>query len=406
MAMLACKFRLYPTRAAEEKLESALNGCRIIYNEILGRMNEAREHGTRLNEDNTQDIAKNVRNSGPAFRHVHSKVAQMVSRRMWASIKALAALKRKGKRVGRLRFKPRGRFTSIEYNQSGFEVLPGSVWLSKIGTVKCVTHRELPGIAKGVVIKKAVDGKWWAAVQCKVPKREAAATIATPREVGIDVGVSVFAMDSNGNATANPKFMSKAMPAMRAAQKSLSRKRRGSGRYRKARVKLAALYAKIVNKRRDFLQKLSTWYVANYDVICVEKLNIRGLARKGRCKTLHRNIMDASWGEFFHMLSYKASSAGKRVVLVNPRGTSKDCSRCGTPVPKKMWERVHSCPACGITLDRDYNAALNILARGTGRAPVSAEGRPLPDATVTIPVAGGDGQAVPMKREAPPFMAG
>ena len=403
MAMLACKFRLYPSRAIEEKLESALNGCRIIYNEILGQMNDAREHGTRLTEKETQDIAKHVRKSGPAFRNVHSKVAQMVSRRMWASIRALAALKRKRHRVGRLRFKPRDRFTSIEYNQSGFEIRPGELWLSKIGTVKCVTHRELPGVAKGVVIKKAADGKWWAAVQCNVPKREARA-ILDPREVGIDVGVSVFAVDSDGNTTANPKFMDKAMPAMCKAQKTLSRRKRGSNRYHKARVKLAKLYGDIVNKRHDFLQNLSMWYVATYDVICVERLNISGLARKGRCKTLHRNIMDATWGEFIHMLMYKASSAGTRVVLVDPRCTSQDCSGCGTRVHKQLWERVHSCPACGITLDRDLNAALNIIARGTGRAPTSAEGRPLPD--VTVHYTGADGQAVPMKREAPPFMTG
>jgi putative transposase len=403
MAMLACKFRLYPSRAAEEKLVSALNGCRVIYNEILGQMNDAREIGNRLSEAGTQRIAKEMRNSGPAFQHIHSKVAQMVSRRLWASIRALAALKRKGKRVGRLRFKPRDRFTSIEYNQSGFEILPGAVWLSKIGEVKCVTHRELPGVARGVVVKHAGDGKWWAIVQCAVPKREARAILA-PREVGIDVGVSVFAMDSNGNATANPKFMAKAMPALRKANKSLSRKRRGSNRYRKARVNLSKLYSKIVDKRHDFLHKLSAWYVANYDVICVEKLNIRGLVMKGRCKALHRNIADAAWGEFIGMLRYKASSAGKAAILVDPSGTTTDCSRCGTRVPKQLWERVHSCPVCHLVIDRDLNAALNILARGTGRAPTSVEGRPLPASTVLLTVA--SGQAVPVKREAPPFMAG
>jgi putative transposase len=401
--MLACKFRLYPSRADEEKLVSALNGCRAIYNEILGQMNDAREIGNRLSESDTQRIAKEMRNIGPAFQNVHSKVAQMVSRRLWASIRALAALKRKGKKVGRLRFKPRDRFTSIEYNQSGFEVRSGSIWLSKIGDIKCITHRGLPGVARGIVIKHASDGKWWAIVQCAVPKREISA-ILEPREVGIDVGVSVFAMDSNGNATANPKFMDKAMPALRKASKSLSRKRRGSGRYRKARVKLSRLYATIANKRHDFLHKISSWYVANNDVIYIEKLNIRGLVMKGRCKTLHRNIMDAAWGEFIHALVYKASSAGKRALLVDPRHTSSDCSRCGTRVPKQLRERVHSCPVCHLVVDRDYNAALNILARGTGRAPTSAEGRPLPASTVLRTVAGE--QAVPVKREAPPFMAG
>ena len=402
MVMLACKFRLYPSRAVEEVLESALNGCRIIYNEMLGRMNDAREQGTRLTEAETQLVAKEMRKSGPAFRHVHSKAAQMVSRRLWASIRALAALKRHGKRVGRLRFKARGRFTSIEYNQSGFEVRPGEVCLSKIGTVKCITHRELPGVVRGVVIKHASDGKWWAAVQCKVPKREAAA-ILEPREVGIDVGITTFAVDSDGNETGNPKFMDKALPALRAAQKALSRKKRCSGRYRKARVKLSKLYGTIADRRHDFLHKLSTWYVSNYDVICVEKLNIRGLAMKGRCKTLHRNIADAAWGEFIRMLVYKASSAGKRVVLVDPRGTTTDCSRCGTPVPKQLWERIHSCPACGFTCCRDYNAARNILARGTGRAPTSVEERPIP--AIPVQATGNGGQAVPMNREAPPFTA-
>ena len=402
MAMLACKFRLYPSKAIEVMLDSALNGCRIIYNEMLGQMNDAREHGTRLTSTDTQRIAKELRTSGPAFDHVHSKVAQMVSRRLWASIRALAALKRKGHRVGRLRFKPRDRFTSFEYNQSGFEIRDGSIWLSKIGEIKCVTHRELPGIARGVVIKHASDGKWWALVQCRVPKHEARAIIE-PREVGIDVGISTFAMDSEGNATVNPKFMTKALPSIRKANKALSRKKRGSNRRYKARVKLAKIYGKITDQRHDFLQKLSRWYVDNYDVICVEKLRIKALSMKGKCKTLHRNIMDAAWGEFVHMLVYKASSAGKRVILVDPRGTTTDCSRCGTPVPKQLWERVHSCPVCGLTCDRDYNAAINILARGTGRAPISVEERPLP-ANAMQDIAA-DGQAVPMKREATPFKA-
>ena len=163
------------------------------------------------------------------------------------------------------------------------------------------------------------------------------------------MGLKHFLSDSNGRQIENPKFYEKSLARLRVAHRVLSRKKKGSENRAKARVRLARVYERLENQRDDFLHKLSRFYVNNYDVIVVEDLNIKGMVRN---HTLAGKILDASWGKFLQMLSYKAENAGRVLVKVNPRGTSK--------------EYKHG------KLDRDYNAALNILERG-----LAGLGRPL-----------------------------
>jgi len=129
-----------------------------------------------------------------------------------------------------------------------------------------------------------------------------------------------------------------------------------------------------VNQRNDFLHKLSRFYANNYDAIFVEDLRIQNLVRN---HNLAQRILDASWSRFFQLLSYKAESAGGMVVKKNPGRTSQACSNCGQKVPKALGERIHHCPYCGVEMDRDYNAALNILKAGLGRPEEPVEMRPL-----------------------------
>ncbi len=322
-----------------------------------------------------------LKEENPELKKVYSKVLQMVNHQLWNNIKAISRLKKNGKKVGKLRYKKRGRFKSLNYNQSGFsiDVRNNRISLSKIGSVKAKIHRGIDGKVKGIWIKKYPSGRWYAIVQVE---KEIEIKQKTGRMIAIDVGIEKFLVDSDGRIVEYPKFIDGTIERVKKVQKELSRKKKGSKNYEKCRMRLAKLYEKLNNQRRDFLHKLSNYklsnyYTNNYDVIYVEDLNILRLVSKGKRKTLHRHILDASWGNFIRMLSYKAEGAGRTVVKVSPTNTSKRCARCGTIVDMKLSDRVFRCPVCGWTVDRDYNASLNILKSGLGRPVVPVEREPL-----------------------------
>jgi putative transposase len=233
-------------------------------------------------------------------------------------------LKRNCKKVGRLRFKGKGWYKTFTYNQSGFKMVKTGkrldlLYLSKIGDVPIRMHRKVEGKVKQVVIKRHNSGKWFAYI-CVIRTPETFEKRDLEKVVGIDVGIKHFLTDSEGRRVLNPKFYERTLERVRILHRNLSRKEGGSKNREKARIKLAKAYEKLVNQRNDFLHKLSRFYVNNYDIICVENLNIKGLVRNYR---LARKILDASWGKFLQLLEYKAESAGVRVVKVDPRGTSE-----------------------------------------------------------------------------------
>jgi len=215
----------------------------------------------------------------------------------------------------------------------------------------------------------------------------------------IDMGIEKFLVDRDGRAVEYPKFIDKTIERIKRIQKDLSRNKKGSKNYEKCKKRLVKLYDKLNNQRKDFLHKLSKYYADNYKVIYVKDLNIRGLVRKGKANTLHRHILDASWGEFIRKLSYKVEGTGRAVVKVSPHTTSKRCARCGAIVDIKLSDRVFRCPVCGWTADRDYNASLNILKAGSGRPAVPVEREPLLQTLSYKDVV--LGQNLSMKQEAP-----
>lgn len=258
----------------------------------------------------------------------------------------MAKLKENGRKIGKLRFKGKGRFKAMNYNQSGFKLKGKKLILSKIAEIPINLHREINDKIKGVIIKRESSGKWFAILQVEdtpIPLPE------THKTIGIDVGLKHFLTDSEGRQIQNPKFYEESLERMRIEHKKLSRKKKSSKNREKQRIKLAKAYEKLANQRNDFLHKLSRFYVNNYGAITVEDLNIKNMVRN---HNLAGRILDASWGKFLQMLSYKAEGAGRRLMKVNPRGTSAEY---------KYGE-----------LDRDYNASLNILERG-----LSGLGRPL-----------------------------
>jgi putative transposase len=300
-------------------------------------LNKAKAEGRKLSQKDTQAFIVKLRTEKPELGQVYSKVLQMVNYQLWSNIRALSALKRNGQKVGKLRFKGQW-FKTLNYNQSGFRLEGKKLFLSKVEAINIKLHRSIYGQVKGVFIKRQPSGKWFAVFQVENSK---ANVTEVGGVVGLDVGIKHFLSESDGRQVENPKFYEKSLAGLRIAHRTLSRKKRGSKNRAKAKVKLGRAYEKVVNQRDDFLHKLSRFYVNNYDVVCVEDLNVTGMVRN---HNLAQKILDASWSKFLQMLSYKAENAGRAFLKVNPRGTSRKY---------KHGE-----------LDRDYNASLNILERG------------------------------------------
>ena len=298
----------------------------------------------------------------PILRNYHSKMLQMVSTKVAAAWAALEELKKRGRESGKgkLQFLKDGECNSFTYNQSGFKLeqcFDGKslLRLSIIGHIEVRIHRKLPIHLKQVTILRQA-GKWFAIIACAI-LRKLYSNIRYTKPVGIDVGITNYAYDSDDNHVDNPLFLSKEMKPLRRMQRKVSRRVRGSHNYKKAVSWLQRLHARIANKRRNFLHNLSTEYSRNFDLIFVEKLRLQGM-NKNHC--LARHIMDSSWGMFKQMLQYKTN----RLVEVDPHNTSVKCSKCDNLVPKTLAIRLHECDRCGSVLSRDYNAALNILHKG------------------------------------------
>jgi len=335
--MLAYRFRLYPSREQEKNLLRTLEACRFVYNQMLKWVGEQKK--SDLFE--LKRRLPNLKEKHPWLKEVYSQALQNEVLKLFNNLRVLSALKRKGKRVGKLRFKGRGWFKSFVYPQFGFRIENNRLILSKIGKVPIKIHRKIRGRIKRLTVKHESSGKWYAIFQVDDGQDESRLLPKTGKIIGIDVGIRHFLTDSQGRQIENPRFYEHLLKRIRIRHKQLSRKKKGSKNREKARIRLARVYEKLVNQRNDFLHKLSRFYVNSYDVIAIEDLNIAGMTKN---RNLARHILDASWGKFFTYLSYKAERAGKVVVRVNPRGTSQEYKNG--------------------KLDRDYNAALNILERG------------------------------------------
>lgn len=380
--MLLCYTqKVYPDAELESALVFTLDACRFTYNKLLEHIRD-----TKCSKYDSQAYLVDLKEQHPFLQNVYSKTLQMVNHNLWSNIKALSGSKKKGRKVGKLRFRAKDRFRTFQLNQSGFSFTDKGLKLSKIGTLP-VTFDVDPNTVKGVVITKKRN-YWQVAVQVEEPDVD---IIIPQSSVGIDLGLSSFSTDSNGLQIENPRFSKNAEPKLKKVHRSLSRKVKGSNNWKKAKAKLSESYEKVKNQRKDFAHKVSRMYVNTYDQIIIEDLNIKQL-KEHKFKSTRRSVSDVSWNQFISFLTYKAESAGKFLIKVNPKNTSQICSFCGSYVQKDVSVRVHTCN-CGLSLDRDYNAALNILNRGIGHPSQPVELQPLHHLSVM--------QVVSMKQEAP-----
>ncbi len=376
----AFKYRIYPSRKQEARALRQFDLCRTLYNGLLQQCKDTyKVEGKTLRKAHLCKIITSTKQKHPELNSVYSQVLWNCADRLakaYDSFFNRLRLRKQGihMKAGFPRFKKHWR--SITYPQFGFKVSKnkrGSTFLevSKLGRIPIILHRPIEGKVKTVTIKRNPAGQWFAAFSCEEPvvaKKHPHAQ----SEVGMDLGLESFATLSDLKKFDNPRHLLKAERRLRHRQRKLSRTRKGSRRRWKARSQLAKLHIKTANQRNDFLHQLSRRLVNQYGVIRVEDLAIANMMRNHH---LAKHVQDASWGRFIEMLSYKESQSGGRAIPVNPWGTSQNCSRCGNMVPKSLAERIHRCPNCGLMLDRDVNAAINVMNGHTaGRAGIYARG--------------------------------
>jgi putative transposase len=274
------------------------------------------------------------------------------------------------------RFKTRHGRQSAHYTRSAFRIRDDGLWLAKTTSPLRLAWSwpdlELAALRPTmVIVTREADGRWF--VTLAVDQPDPAPLPATNRSVGVDLGLTDFAVLSTGEKVAHPRQMDRHERRLKHYQRMLARKQRGSANRHKARRRVARQHARVRDARRDFLHKTSTRLVREFDTIVVEDLNVAGMVRNRR---LAKSIAQTGWAELRHMLTYKAERTGRRLLVVDRwYPSTKTCSECGhllgsLPVGTRRWR----CPACGTRHDRDVNAAKNILAAGLAAAAGSDPG--------------------------------
>jgi putative transposase len=368
-------YRLYPTNAQQRRLEQQLEECRWLYNHLLAQRRDAWEQGgesVRLYDQHATLPA--LKAERPTLAGVQSQVVQNVAVRLDLAFKAFFRRCKAGDVPGYPRFRGQGRYDSLTFPQVpvGCKLEAGTQRLSvmHVGRIKLVYHRSLEGTPKTATIRRSRTGKWYVSFSCACA--EPSPLPETGQQVGIDVGLKTFAMLSTSEAIANPRFFRQEEKAVAKAQRRLAKAEKGTPERAERRHVVARVYERSTWRRGDFTHQHSRRIVNAFDVIAVEDLAVN---RMVHTHCLAKSIHDAAWSQFADLLSYKAAWAGRKVVAVNPAYTSQDCSQCGHRQPLSLSDRTYTCPCCGVVLDRDLNASLNILGVGlhtVGLAPRSS----------------------------------
>lgn len=376
----AYKFRLSPTKEQKQKLQWTLDRCRELYNAALSERRDSYKYtGKGVSYyDQKRDLPE-IKEIRQEYKDIHSQVLQDVLLRLDKAMQNFFRRVKHGATPGYPRFQGRDRYDSFCFPQAGFSLTHDNrVSLSKIGSIKVKLHREIKGKIKTCSIKR--EGQhWYVIFSCEV---ESQTLPVSYEDVGIDLGLLHFATLSNGETIENPRYFRKAAKTLEKVQQSLARKKRGSHRRHKAKQAVGKVHRTVSNQRQDFLHKASRALVDRYQLIVFEELQSANMSKRAKPKQdeqgnylpnggsaksgLNKSINDAGWGQFVQYCTYKAENAGREVLQVNPKYTSQICSGCGTVKKKALSERWHSCE-CGTELDRDHNAALNILRLGSNR---------------------------------------
>ncbi|MDJ0518575.1 RNA-guided endonuclease InsQ/TnpB family protein [Dapis sp. BLCC M229] len=317
----------------------------------------------------------NTKDKFPEYKLIHSQVLQDGIKRVKLAFDRWFKADKNGKKLGKPRFKGKGRYHSFTYPQIKQDcIFNQRINLPKIGNVKLIQHRPLPDgfQIKTVTISRKADGYYvtLSLEDKSVPSLNSQVKPTSENTLGIDLGLKYFLVTSEGESVPIPQYYRKSQQRLKTLQKRLSRKKKGSKRWLKAVKAVGKQHKKVADKRKDFHFKTANELLLKADIIAHENLNIKGLTKT----QLSKSINDAGWGQFLTILTVKAENAGQKTIGVNPRNTSQNCSNCGEKVPKELSQRIHSCPHCGIVIDRDLNAAINIKNRAVGHSVLKVRG--------------------------------
>lgn len=400
----AVKVALDPTPTQERRLASHAGGARFAYNTMLAHVKAALDAGESVGWSfyslrkwwNAEKDTLAVDAEGSPWWAENSKEAyssgiEALSNGLLNWSKSRRG-DRKGRKVGFPKFKSKGKATpKFTYRSGSFGLVKGdpkALKLPRIGRVHCMENvAERVGDAK--VLRMAISqraGRWYASLT--VERADKPAT-EPPKggAVGVDLGIKTLATLSDGTVAPNPRYLRKSERELKKAQRELSRKTKGSNRRAKAKAKVARLHARVANRRSDAMHKLTTRLAETFSDISIEDLHVAGMVKNHR---LAKSITDAAFGEFRRHLEYKTARTGARLHVVDRwYRSSKTCSKCGSVKAKlSLSERTYKCDSCGLVLDRDLNAAINICVAGSAPETLNAHGgtisRNRPSGCVTL----------------------
>jgi putative transposase len=351
------RYRIYPNKRQEKTLLATLETCRRFYNECLAERKQAYEEQKKsIGKFAQLRHVKILKDTSLYAATIHSHVLQVVVVDLDKAFQAFFRRVKSGETPGYPRFKGRNRFDSFGFKEygNGFKLDGRRLKLSGIGRIRVFWHRSIEGNIKTLRIRRTADG-WYATFSCE---GESTPLPETGQGVGVDVGISSLIATSDGKTVENPKWYREQQVKLRVLQRRVARRKKGSYNCQKAVVQLRRFHEYIANSRKDFLNKLAHNLVAQYDLIALEDLQILNMVQN---HNLAKSILDGGWGYLKQQLTFKAAEAGRELILVNPAYTSKSCSNCGQVFENlTLADRWVECE-CGLSLDRDINAARNIL---------------------------------------------
>ncbi len=376
--MLILDYKLRANQAQQAAIDEAIRTVQFIRNKCLRKWMDERGVG----DNDLQVYCAQLAREYPFAARLNSQARQTSADRAWFSIARFYKHCREQKpgKKGYPRFQKKNR--SVEYKTTGWNLEPDGKRITftdghGIGTVRLMGTRSIETFPtqqiKRVRLLKRADGYY---VQFAVQADRQMEHAPTGKQVGIDVGLKAFYTDSEGQQVANPRFLRNAEQKLKRLHRRKDRKKKGSQNRKKAIKRLARGYLKVNRQRKDFACKQASALVKSHDFIAYENLQIQPMVKN---QHLAKSISDASWGLFLGWLRYYGGLHGIPIVAVPPRFTTQDCSGCGERVQKSLSVRTHVCPRCGVVLDRDQNAAKNILdvalrtagQAGTGAASVA-----------------------------------
>lgn len=359
----AFKYRIYPTKEQEVFLSKTFGCVRFVWNQLVSNFNSFSKDGPN------QVVTEKTLKDNPEYAWLNEVISYALQQKRmdFDETKNQFFNKSRKVKIGRMKFKSKGSkdsfripVASLAGGVKSIDLDSSKLKLPKMSALKMVVDRKFTGVPKSVTVSRNPSGQYFVSV---LVQEEVELKQNTGRSIGIDLGLKDLLIASNGLKISNPRWFRESQTKLKRAQQHLSRKVKGSNRRNKARLKVARLYQKITNQRIWVYQNLSTWLVNNYDTICMEKLNVRGMVKNHK---LAKSIQDASWSTFVSMISYKCKWYGKTFQQIDTfYPSSKLCSSCGHKMDNmELSIREWTCPDCGVCHDRDLNAATNILHKG------------------------------------------